>query len=63
MDQKSGHSSSTQLIGNAEIDERVQKYMSKLEENRKQAGIISAPSSQLKEAERRLAEVSISNNL
>lgn len=44
--------------GRAEGQLRVQRYRSQLEEKRKQAGIITKPSSQLQEAEKALAEVS-----
>lgn len=43
-----------------EVDqEMVEKYRTKLEEKRKQVGIITTPSSELKEAEKTLAEVSL----
>lgn len=41
----------------AEVENKVHKYMVELADKRKQAGIISTPSSELLEAERRLAEV------
>lgn len=37
--------------------QRVHQYRARLEENRRQIGIISKPSAQLEEAERALAEV------
>ena len=40
---------------------KVHKYMVELADKRKQAGIISSPSSELLAAERRLAEVSSCN--
>lgn len=40
----------------------VQRYRSRLEEKRKQAGIITQPSSQLQEAEKALAEVRYNNS-
>ena len=41
------------------VSERINVHMMKLAEQRKQAGIISTPSSELLEAERRLAEVHV----
>ena len=38
--------------------QRVNRYRTRLEENRRQIGIISKPSTQLEEAEKALAEVS-----
>ena len=42
----------------AEVESKVHHYMVELADKRKQAGIISSPSTELLEAERRLAEVS-----
>ena len=42
-----------------EVESKVHKYMVELADKRKQAGIISTPSSELLEAERRLAEVCV----
>ncbi len=48
------HVQDTTSVGN---EQRVLRYRTDLEEKRKQAGIISNPSSQLREAEKALAEV------
>ena len=40
-----------------EVGERVRRYTLELQEQRKQVGLIHSPSSELLEAERRLAEV------
>jgi len=45
------------------VTERVQKYTLELRERRRQAGLICNPSSELLEAERRLAEVSSDSTL
>lgn len=45
------------------MTERVQKYTLELQERRRQAGLICNPSSELLEAERRLAEVSSDSTL
>lgn len=42
----------------AEVEDRVQMYLNRLEERRKQAGLISTPSTDLVQAERSLARVS-----
>lgn len=56
---------SSNLLGSkvkVEIDyQTVQKYKTKLEEKRKQIGIISNPSSELRKAEKSLAEVRLVN--
>lgn len=41
----------------SEVSERIHVHMLKLAEQRKQAGIISTPSSELLQAEKKLAEV------
>ena len=52
-----GSSDSIREAREAEVDSKVHKYMLELADKRKQAGIISTPSTELLEAERRLAEV------
>ena len=58
---KSGGASADSLreAREAGVENKVHKYMVELADKRKQAGIISTPSSELLEAERRLAEVYI----
>lgn len=51
------------LVGGEGSKLRAQRYRVGLEEMRKQAGIISKPSSQLQEAERALAEVRSQQNM
>lgn len=46
-----------------EVGERVRRYTLELQEQRKQVGLIHSPSSELLEAERRLAEVCTSDTL
>ena len=50
---------STREARETEVESKVNKYMVELADKRKQAGIISTPSSELLQAERRLAEVHI----
>ena len=45
-------------VREAEVESKVHKYMVELADKRRQAGIISSPSNELLQAERRLAEVS-----
>ena len=52
-----GSSDSIREAREAEVESKVHKYMVELADKRKQAGIISTPSTELLEAERRLAEV------
>lgn len=52
-----GSSDSVREARKAEVESKVHKYMVELADKRKQAGIISTPSTELLEAERRLAEV------
>ena len=52
-----GSSDSMREAREAEVESKVHKYMVELADKRKQAGIISTPSTELLEAERRLAEV------
>ena len=54
-----GSSDSVRAARAAEVESKVHKYMVELADKRKQAGIISTPSTELLEAERRLAEVCI----
>ena len=54
-----GSSDSVREARAAEVESKVHKYMVELADKRKQAGIISTPSTELLEAERRLAEVCI----
>lgn len=50
-------SSTSRESREVEVENKVHQYMIELAEKRKQAGIISSPSTELLEAERRLAEV------
>ena len=52
-----GLSDSMREARETEVESKVHKYMVELADKRKQAGIISTPSTELLEAERRLAEV------
>ncbi len=52
-----GSSDSIKDAREAEVESKIHKYMLELADKRKQAGIISTPSTELLEAERRLAEV------
>ena len=56
-----GDSELTRGAREVEVENKVHKYMVELADKRKQAGIISSPSSELLAAERRLAEVSPCN--
>ena len=52
-----GSSDTAREAREAEVESKIHKYMLELADKRKQAGIISTPSTELLEAERRLAEV------
>ena len=52
-----GSTDSMREAREAEVESKIHKYMVELADKRKQAGIISTPSTELLEAERRLAEV------
>lgn len=54
-----GSTDSMREAREAEVESKVHKYMIELADKRKQAGIILTPSTELLEAERRLAEVMV----
>ena len=55
--QQGGEADAMRGAREVEVENKVHKYMIELADKRKQAGIISSPSTELLAAERRLAEV------